>query len=256
MPPGSSRRYGDQRAVDGDRPRGPPRRGVRRPRPQRRGQDDDAEHARDPAPRRRGPGRGLRPRRRTPSPTPYDGCSASPGSSPRSTRTSPPPRTSGSSRGSRASGAPRPATRGAELLEQFDLTEAATEADLRLLRRHAPASRPRREPAHPATADLPRRADHRASTRAPAGRCGTPSATWSRDGQHGPAHHAVPRRGRPARRPDRRDRPRPQGRRGHRRRAEVVGRPVRRCSSSSADVADLAGERGRRPSGCWARRRS
>ena len=31
----------------------------------------------------------------------------------------------------------------------------------------------------------------------------------------GPAHHAVPRRGRPARRPHRRHRPRPQGRRGH-----------------------------------------
>ncbi len=44
------------------------------------------------------------------------------------------------------------------------------------------------------------------------------------DGLHRPADHAVPRRGRPAGRPDRRDRPRPQGRRGHSRRAQELGR--------------------------------
>ena len=43
---------------------------------------------------------------------------------------------------------------------------------------------------------------------------------------HGAADHAVPRRGRPARRPDRGDRPRREGRRGHLRRAEVLGRPL------------------------------
>ena len=39
-------------------------------------------------------------------------------------------------------------------------------------------------------------------------------------GQHGAAHHPVPRRGRPARRPDRGHRPRQGDRRGHQRRAQ------------------------------------
>ena len=43
---------------------------------------------------------------------------------------------------------------------------------------------------------------------------------------HGAADHAVPRRGRPAGRPDRGHRPRPEGRRGHLRRAQGVGRAV------------------------------
>ena len=54
---------------------------------------------------------------------------------------------------------------------------------------------------------------------------------------HGAAHHAVPRRGRPAGRPDRGHRPRRQGRRGHLRRAEDVGR--------SLDPAAAAGRRRR-----------
>ncbi len=99
------------------------------------------------------------------------------------------------------------------------------QADLGVLRRHASAPRPRREPDHPSAADLPRRAHHRAR----------PAHAWPdvghdprarHRGQHRPADHAVPRRGRPARRPHRGDRPRPQGRRGHRRRAQVVGRAL------------------------------
>ena len=43
-------------------------------------------------------------------------------------------------------------------------------------------------------------------------------------GRHGAAHHPVPRRGRPARRPDRGDRPRPRDRRGHRGRAQGADR--------------------------------
>ena len=111
-------------------------------------------------PHRRGPGRDLRPRRRTPSPTSYASCSASPGSTPRSTRTSPPPRTSGSSRGSRASArteARTPRRRAARAVRPH---RGGDEAHLRLLRRHAPAPRPRRQPDHPAAADLPRRAHH------------------------------------------------------------------------------------------------
>ncbi len=78
-------------------------------------------------------------------------------------------------------------------------------------------------------------------TRAPAARCGTRSATSSRR-LDGPADHPVPRRGRPARRPDRRDRPRPGRRRGHRRRAEGVGRRL-----LAAAAARRPGRHRRRP---------
>ena len=43
--------FGDQRAVDGDRPVRPPRRGLRRTRPERRRQDHHAQDARHPAAR-------------------------------------------------------------------------------------------------------------------------------------------------------------------------------------------------------------
>ena len=62
---------------------------------------------------------------------------------------------------------------------------------------------------------------------------------------HGAADHAVPRRGRPARRPDRGDRPRLQGRRGHARRAEDLGRQLDpaaaddRPRATRADAADV-----------------
>ena len=67
----------------------------------------------------------------------------------------------------------------AELLVQFGLGGGGEQADVPVLRRHAPPARPRGQPDHQAAADLPRRADDRASTRAPAARCGTRSARWS-----------------------------------------------------------------------------
>ena len=69
--------------------------------------------------------------------------------------------------------------RAADLLERFDLVDAADRVPQHLLRRHAPAARPR-DGAHGRPARrLPRRADHRASTRAAAGPCGTSSARSS-----------------------------------------------------------------------------
>ena len=99
------------------------------------------------------------------------------------------------------------------------------QADLGLLRRHATAPRPRGQPDHPATADLPRRAHDRARPAHPRPDVGDhPRSGGQR--LHRAADDPVPRRGRPARRPDRGDRPRPQGRRGHLGRAEVVDRAV------------------------------
>ena len=65
---------------------------------------------------------------------------------------------------------------------------------------------------------------------------------WTHDprargrGLHGAADHAVPRRGRPARRPDRRDRPRAQGGRGHARRAQGVGRILHAAAAARRPV--------------------
>ena len=52
--------------------------------------------------------------------------------------------------------------------------------------------------------------------------------------------HAVPRRGRPARRPDRHHRPRPGDRRGHQRRAEGAGRIGRRSGCASPSRSERA----------------
>ena len=89
-----------------------------------------------------------------------------------------------------------------------------------VLRRHAAPPRPGRQPGRPAPAALPGRADHRPRPAQPATTCGTSSAAWSRDGVDRAAHHAVPGRGRPAGRRDRRDRPRQGHRHRHVRRAQ------------------------------------
>ena len=98
-------------------------------------------------------------------------------------------------------------------------------AAVAVLGRHAAAAGPRGQPDHAAAADLPRRADDRAGpahARADVGHDPRPG----RRGLHRPADDAVPRRGRSARRPDRRDRPRPQGRGGHAGRAQDVRRQL------------------------------
>ena len=76
-----------------------------------------------------------------------------------------------------------------------------------LLGRHATATRPGGEPRRPSRRAVPRRTHHRAGPAEPPRRLGVhPRAAAG--GHHPHAHHAVPRGGRSARRPDRRDRPR------------------------------------------------
>ena len=92
-----------------------------------------------------------------------------------------------------------PGERAAELLEAFGLADAAEPPGQELLGRHAPPARHRREHRRHARADVPRRADHRPRPAlAQPGLGHHPRAR--RPGHHRAAVHAVPRRGRPARR--------------------------------------------------------
>ena len=98
-----------------------------------------------------------------------------------------------------------------------------------LLRRHAAAARHRRQHRRHAAADVPRRADDRARPAlAQPGLGHHPRAR--RRGHHDAALHAVPRRGRPARRPDRGDRPRQGDRRGHARASSSPRSARARCT--------------------------
>ena len=163
--------------------------------------------------------------------------SAWPASTRRSTRTSRASRTSSWSGACTASAAraPRARRRAARALR-------ARRRRRRACRRPTPAacgagstSPPRSSPTAGA---VPRRADHRGSTRAAASTCGRRSSELVGRRHHRAAHHPVPRRGRPARRPDRRDRPRPGDRRGHSRRAEGPRR--RRAGRGQADPSAAA----------------
>ena len=121
-------------------------------------------------------------------------------------------------------------------------------ARVHLLGRHAPAPRHRRQHRrHPRPA-VPRRADHRPRPPQPQPGVGH-RAGAGRHRHHGAADHAVPRGGRPARRPHRHHRPRPHHRRGHLGRAEGVGR-VRRPAGPGGRPRPPS--RGRRA--CWPRR--
>ena len=85
--------------------------------------------------------------------------------------------------------------------------------------RNAQAPRPGGGPGDPPAGAVPRRADDRARPDEPGAHVGHhPRARGRR--RHPSPHHPVPRRGRRARRPDRRRRPRPRHRRRHRPRAE------------------------------------
>jgi ABC-2 type transport system ATP-binding protein len=81
-----------------------------------------------------------------------------------------------------------------ELLERFGLRDAAGRPARAVLRRDAPAARPRRQPAARPAGAVPGRADHRAGpTRPQRGVGGRPWAGGRR--HHRAAHHPVPRRG-------------------------------------------------------------
>ena len=101
-----------------------------------------------------------------------------------------------------------------------------------LLGRHAPPARHRREHRRHAAADVPGRADDGARPALAQPGLGDHPRPRRR-GHDDPALHAVPRRGRPARRGHRRDRPRQGDRRGDARPAQGIG-GLRRAARAPA----------------------
>ena len=166
-------------------------------------------------------------------------------------RPAPPGPGRGPAAGRRAARAVRPGRRGEE-------------AGRDLLRRHAAPARPRDDPGRRPADHLPRRADHRPRPAQPPHHVADHPRPRRRR-RHDLPDHAVPGGGRPARRPDRRARPRPAGRRGHRGRAQAAHprRPhpaaVRRRepARSGRPGADRCHPRRRRadPAGAQRRRR-
>ena len=86
---------------------------------------------------------------------------------------------------------------GAELLDRFDLADAA-DAAVDLLRGDAPPARPGDDPRRRAPGDLPRRADRGPRSAQPSHDVGDHRRT-GRGRRHDLPHDPVPRRGRPAR---------------------------------------------------------
>ena len=132
----------------------------------------------------------------------------------------------------------RSAPRADELLDRFDLTDAAD----RPVRRPTPAAcaagstwPPRSCTGRRCSSSTSRPPASTREPHRPLGRHRRPG----RRRHHGAADDAVPRGGRPARRPHRRDRPRPGHRRGHAGRAEGAAR-ARRSSTSSSTTAGRA----------------
>ena len=125
--------------------------------------------------------------------------------------------------GSTTSAAPRSRERAHELLERFDLVEAAD----RPAKGYSGGMRRRLDLAAAlvgrAAGAVPRRADHRARPAQPARHVGGHRRPGARR-HDAAAHHPVPRGGRPPGRRDRGHRPRPGDRPGHGRRAQGPGR--------------------------------
>ena len=118
-----------------------------------------------------------------------------------------------------------------DLLARFQLTDAAERQGGDVLRRHAPPPGHRHEPHRESAGDLPGRADHRARP-AGADRGVEQRQGARRAGHDGAAHHAVPGRGRTARRPDRDPARGTDHRERHARRAEAAPPALPRSSTS------------------------
>ena len=205
------------------RPAGGGGRGLRLPRPQRRGQDDDAAHARDPAHARRS---GRRP---SPAPTwpatrrqvrrrigyVPQGGSTDPAETGRGELV-----IQGRLYGMDAATAKR---RAAEVLAALDLEEAADRYDPDLLGRHEAPARRRAGHRPPTGRPVPRRAHDRPRPAGPGAHVGRDPRP-ARAGHDGLPDDPLPRGGRRAGRPAGHHRPRSDRRRGHGRRAQAPGR--------------------------------
>lgn len=196
------------------------RHGLRRPRPERRRQDDHGEDARHPAAPRRGRGARLRSRRR-----PGGRRGTRPGEPDRAVRL----RGRGPDR-HREPGAARPAPRPRQaggppscraVAGGIRAERCGREAGQALLGRYAAPYRHRRVHPEHARPAVPRRADDRPRSTQPQPGVGH-RARGGRPGHDGAADHAVSGRGGPAGVPDRGHRPGQGDRGGHEGRAEGV----------------------------------
>ena len=163
--------------------------------------------------------------------------SASPGSSPPSTRSSAVGRTSCSSPGC---GTSRTRARSRTTCwRRFSLTDAAARQGVDVFGWHAPPAGHRDEPHRELAGDLPGRADRRARPRGT--HRGVADGQGARRPRHdGAAHHAVPGRGRAAGRPDRDPAPGPDHRERHPRRAQAA--PPARQGRVRREAADPGGD--------------
>ena len=113
--------------------------------------------------------------------------------------------------------------RAGELLAQLRPRGGGRPPRAHVLRRHAPPPRPRGEPRRESAGAVPRRAHDRPRSAEPQRPLGAPQRARGR-GHDARAHDAVPRGGRPLRRPDRAARPRPGDRLRDARRAQGARR--------------------------------
>ena len=209
-------------------PRGPHRRDLRLPRPQRGRQVDDRADAHDAADDHR-PAAPRSPASTSPAtPTAPAARSASRCRRPASTRARPAASCWSCTGGCSGSTPARPTERAQELLDAGRARGRRRPRDQGLLRRHAAPARPRGGARARARGPVPRRADHRPRPGEPADGLGG-AAPDQRRRHDGLPHDAVPRGGRPALRPPRDHRRRPDRARGH---ARASSRPT--CASAAA----------------------
>ena len=131
--------------------------------------------------------------------------------------------------------------RAAELLERFDLADAADRPARTYSGGMRRRPRPRVEPAHASADAVSRRAHHRARSAQPKPDLGDRARARPRRDDDA-AHDPVPGGGRPARRPDRGDRPRE----GDRRRGPATSSRIASAARSSRSSSTNAAQRARR----------